>query len=51
MIVLLLFVCFVLIFLSFLCFQGGYAAYRYTQPATATAYSDRYEFIHTCSVA
>lgn len=26
------------------CFQGGYAAYRYTQPATATAYSDRYEF-------
>uniref|UniRef100_A0A673GL43 RNA binding protein fox-1 homolog n=1 Tax=Sinocyclocheilus rhinocerous TaxID=307959 RepID=A0A673GL43_9TELE len=34
--------CFVLIFLSFLCFQGGYAAYRYTQPATATAYSDSY---------
>uniref|UniRef100_A0A672NTF6 RNA binding protein fox-1 homolog n=1 Tax=Sinocyclocheilus grahami TaxID=75366 RepID=A0A672NTF6_SINGR len=32
-------VCFVLIFL---CFQGGYAAYRYTQPATATAYSDSY---------
>ncbi|XP_073800180.1 RNA binding protein fox-1 homolog 3 isoform X18 [Danio rerio] len=26
---------------------GGYAAYRYTQPATATAYSDRYSFIHT----
>lgn len=22
--------------------QGGYAAYRYAQPATATAYSDRY---------
>ncbi len=32
-------------------FQGGYAAYRYAQPATATAYSDRYEFIHTCSAA
>lgn len=28
----------------FVCFQGGYAAYRYAQPtaATAAAYSDRY---------
>lgn len=29
----------------FVCFQGGYAAYRYAQPtaATAAAYSDRYD--------
>lgn len=30
------------------CFQGGYAAYRYAQPtaATAAAYSDRYDSKH-----